>query len=267
MKAIPQTGNKLTISFAITLAAGVCAVLGLLPLVHVLSAALLVALLFGYDRAKASYLKVLVWIAIFSVGIFMALHRPEGFSYWNAISVEQLHDNGKPYQQFVNLGKFFGALIIFSWVMRGMAKDDLRRAITVANLAIAFASALSVLLLATWILKLEIFIKLSQTTLIFLAINLLITCFSEETFYRLVVQRPSEKAFANKVFGRIFGVMIAATFFTLTHLSGQPQVLAVMVIAGTLYAITYALTRSVSAAVVTHFSVNALHFIFLSYPI
>lgn len=267
MNTSPSINTKLTISFITLLLAAIFSALGLLPAIHVLSAAFLVALLFMYDKANATYLKVLAWIGVFLVGVFMALYRPDGFSYWNTISVEQLHENGKPYQQFVNLGKFFGALIIFTWVMHGRAKADLVKAFTIRNLAIAISSALTVLLVAAWILELDTITKFSQITIVFLAINLVITCFSEESFYRLVVQRPSEKAFTNKRFGRVFGALIASTFFTLTHFSNQPQVLAVMAIAGTLYATTYALTRSVSAAIVTHFSVNAVHFVFLTYPI
>lgn len=267
MKISPSINTKLTVSFIILLLAAVCSALGLLPTIHVLGAALLIALLFIYDKVNAIYLKVSAWTGVFLVGVFMALYRPEGFSYWNTISVEQLHENGKPYQQFVNLGKFFGALIIFTWVMHGRAKADFINAFTLRNLAIAISSALAVLLVAAWILKLDIITKFSQVTLVFLVINLAVTCFSEESFYRLVVQRPSENAFANKRVGTIVGVLIASAFFALTHFSNQPKILAVMAIAGTLYATTYALTRSVSATIVTHFSVNALHFIFLTYPI
>lgn len=259
--------TKLTAATGVSLIAGVCAILGLLPVVHVVAAALLVALLFGHDKANARYLKVLAWVAVFLVGMFMALYRPEGFSYFNSISVEQLHDNGKPYQQFVNLGKFFGALIIFSWLMMGRISADLLRALTRRNLAIAFTSALGVLALATLILSLPVIPKFSEITIVFMVINLLVTCFSEETFYRLIVQQPSERAFAAVRVQRVFGVVVAAAFFTLTHLSGDLKILAVMAVAGTFYAIVYALTRSVSASILTHFLVNAVHFIFLPYPI
>jgi len=267
MNINPTINTKLTTTFVIWLVAGVCAILGLLPPVHVLCAALLIGLLFMYDTAQATYLKAPAWIGVFVAGIFMALYRPEGFSYWNSISVEQLHDNGKPYQQFVNLGKFFGALIIFCWVMIGSIKSDVRRAMFRRNLGIIFAFALSVLLLATLILDLNLTPKISDLMLLFLLINLVVTCFSEEAFYRLVVQKPSERAFSTVWISRLFGVAVVSTFFALTHFSGDPYILAVMIIAGVFYAVVYALTRSVSAAILTHFLVNALHFIFLPYPL
>lgn len=259
--------KKLIISSIVWLLAGLSAILGLLPAAHVLGAALLIVFLFCHDAAKATYFRVLTWVAVFAVGIFMALYRPEGFSYFNSISVEQLHEQGKPYRQFVNLGKFFGAVIIFIWVIFGNFKRDIALAATRINLLIAIGSALSILLLAAILLNLSITPKFSHITIVFLAVNLIVTCFSEEAFYRLVVQNPSEKAFSRIWASRIFGVVVASAFFTLTHLSDQLDILAVMIIAGTFYAITYALTRSVSASILTHFSVNALHFMFLPYPI
>lgn len=268
MQNIHTTINKkLTVALAVWLLAGISYLSGLLPLVHVLAAALLIVFLFCHASSKATYLRVLSWCAVFVIGVFMALYRPEGFSYFNSISVDQLHEQGKPYQQFVNLGKFFGAAIIFIWVMLGSIKADFALALTRKNLLIAASSALGILLLAILLLDLGFIPKFSQYTIIFLVINLVITCFSEEAFYRLVVQRPSEQLFSSTMTSRAFGVLVASAFFTLTHLSDQPSLVAVMFIAGTFYAITYALTRSLASAIFAHFSVNALHFIFLPYPL
>lgn len=268
MRNIHTAINKrLTVALAVWLLAGISCLLGLLPLVHVLAAALLIAFLFCHAHAKATYLRILLWLGVFVVGVFVALYRPEGFSYFNSISVDQLHEQGKPYQQFVNLGKFFGAAIIFIWVMLGSVKEDIALALTRKNVLIAAGSALIVLLLAMLLLNLSFIPKFSQFTIIFLVINLIVTCFSEETFYRLVVQHPSEKAFSGIMASRVFGVLVASAFFTLTHLSDQWHVLAVMFIAGIFYAITYALTRSLTSTIFAHFSVNALHFMFLPYPL
>lgn len=267
MNINPALQTKLTLASILVLMAGLCAFLGLLPLIHVLSAALLVTLLWAHEWTRATPLKVLSWIGILVVGMFMALYRPEGFSYFNSISVEQLHAGGKPFQQFINLGKWFGALIIFCWLMQDTIKTDIRLAVKPKSLIIISTAVATILCLATLILNLQVALKLSYITLIFLAVNLVITCFSEETFYRLVVQKPSEKAFSIPVAGRAFGVLIASTFFTLTHFSPQTDFHVVMALAGTLYAITYALTRSVSASIFVHFFVNALHFMLLTYPL
>src|SRR5687768_2471165 len=171
--------KKLAAACTVWLLAGISALLGLLPVVHVLATALLIVFLLCHIIAKVAYLRVLSWIAVFVVGVFMALYRPEGFSYFNSISVDQLYDQGKPYQQFVNLGKFFGAAIIFIWIMLGSIKEDIVLALTRRNLVIAAGSALGVLLLAMLLLNLGFITKFTKFTIIFLAINLVVTCFSE----------------------------------------------------------------------------------------
>jgi len=259
--------KKLFAVFIVWLIAGFTAIFDLLPAIHVLAAALLIAFLCCHSVIQTTYLRAFSWSAVFLIGTFMALYRPEDFSYFNSISTDQLHEQGKPYQQFVNLGKFFGAVILFIWIMLGSVKEDIALALTRKNLLIAGSAVLGILLLAMVIMNLGFIPKLSQFTFIFLIINLVVTCFSEETFYRLVVQRPSEKAFFNLRASRIFGVLVASAFFTLTHVSDQWYVLTVMVIAGTAYAITFALTRSLTSTIFAHFSVNAIHFIFLPYPL
>jgi membrane protease YdiL (CAAX protease family) len=259
--------KRLSATFSLWLLAGISAIASLLPSIHVPAAALLIALLLLHDTTKANYLRTIAWVGVFVVGVFMALYRPDGFSYFNSISADQLHEQGKPYQQFVNLGKFFGAAIIFTWIMLGSVREDIALSLTRRNLLIAAGSAFSILWAAIILLGLNFTPKFSQLTLVFLLVNLVVTCFSEETFYRLVVQRPSEKMFSKPIVSHIFGIVVASAFFTLTHLSDQLYVSAVMMIAGIFYAVTYSLTRSLGSAIIAHFSVNAVHFILLPYPI
>lgn len=259
--------KKLTAVFVVWSLAVAAAVIGFLPVMHIPACALLVVFLICYDFAKPVYLKVISWIGVFGLGLLMALYRPEGFSYFNSISVDQLHEQGKPFQQFINLGKFFAAVIILIWLMLGHIPADIRRASCPRSLLIVIGGTSTVVLSAVFLLDLVFLPKFSQVTLIFLGVNLVITCFAEETFYRLVVQRPTETLLSHPIGSRTLGVLVAGAFFTLTHQADLPYVLVVMMIAGTVYAITYAWTRSLAAAIGVHFSVNALHFMFLPYPI
>jgi membrane protease YdiL (CAAX protease family) len=96
------------------------------------------------------------------------------------------------------------------------------------------------------------------------AANLFFTCLSEEAFFRGFVQ--AELA---KLGGRawpIVAIVASATLFGLAHFAGGPTYVIAGIIAGLGYAIAYARTDRIEAAMAVHFGVNAAHFLFFTYP-
>jgi membrane protease YdiL (CAAX protease family) len=100
----------------------------------------------------------------------------------------------------------------------------------------------------------------------FLAVNLLFTCVAEEAFFRGLIQerlatiRPESGAVAKAA------VVASASLFAAAHLPGGTVQAALAGMAGLGCAVAYQRTRRIEAAVATHFTVNAVHFLGFTYP-
>ncbi|MFT3856380.1 MAG: CPBP family intramembrane metalloprotease [Aquabacterium sp.] len=104
----------------------------------------------------------------------------------------------------------------------------------------------------------------------FMLVNLFLTCVAEEAFFRGLVQgglarwmsaRPAWKRHA--VWG---AVAVAAVLFGLAHVGGGWLFAALATLAGLGYGLACARTGRLGAAVTVHFTVNAVHFLFFTYP-
>lgn len=219
------------------------------------------------QRGQNKLLSFSGWSIALLSGVVMAIYRPDGFSYPQLFAVDSLYPGGKPYTQFINLGKLLGGIAVAMWLLLPRLKEDMSALCITKNWAGIAAGVVAVMLPAMLILELNLAPKPGVYIALFLVSNLLLTCFSEEVFYRLLVQQPATAQIQKKYYGAVFGVTCATAFFMLTHFTLNAELALVMGIAGFAYAMVFCLTNSVLASILTHFLVNAIHFAFLSYPL
>ena len=67
-------------------------------------------------------------------------------------------------------------------------------------------------------------------------------------------------------FGALWGVAIAALLFGIAHAKGGPLLIVLASIAGVGYGYAYLSSKRIEAAILTHFALNALHFVAFTYP-
>jgi membrane protease YdiL (CAAX protease family) len=106
--------------------------------------------------------------------------------------------------------------------------------------------------------------KWTPIFLVWAVTNLFFTCLSEEAFFRGFVQ--AELA---RLGGRAWlaiAVIVSATLFGLAHFGGGLEYMIAGVVAGFGYALVYARTQRIEAAMAVHFGVNAVHFLLFTYP-
>jgi uncharacterized protein len=109
-------------------------------------------------------------------------------------------------------------------------------------------------------------IKFAAYTLVFLISNLLFTCVMEESFFRGFIQENLSKLVANWKYGAYFAVGSAALLFGAAHFKGGMLYVALATLAGLFYGYAKYRVKHIEAAILTHFSVNAVHFIAFTYP-
>jgi membrane protease YdiL (CAAX protease family) len=106
--------------------------------------------------------------------------------------------------------------------------------------------------------------KLPSFALAFLAINLLFTCVAEEAFFRGFIQERLANVLSSR--WQWLAVAVSSALFGLAHIAGGILYMSLATILGVGCAIAYSKTRRVEAPILVHFSFNATHFLFLTYP-
>lgn len=102
---------------------------------------------------------------------------------------------------------------------------------------------------------------------LFLLLNLLVTCLAEEAFFRGWLQTTLMRRLS--LHGRLglwCAVALPAVLFGLAHLGGGPKMAALATLVGLGSGWALACTRRIEAAVLTHFTVNAVHLLAFTYP-
>ncbi len=110
-------------------------------------------------------------------------------------------------------------------------------------------------------------IKLPSTTAYWLIINLFFVVIPEEAFFRGFLQHEIVKNLKNKA-APALAILTVSLLFTLIHLffSLNISFLVVTFIASVLYGTIFYFSGSIESAIITHFSVNVIHFFFFTYP-
>jgi len=100
----------------------------------------------------------------------------------------------------------------------------------------------------------------------FLAANLLFTCVTEEAFFRGLLLERFKRGLARRRWGTALAVALSSVLFGLTHARGGPLLVLLATVAGLHYAAAYLRTRRIEGAILTHFALNAVHFVAFTYP-
>lgn len=212
----------------------------------------------GWRRAGWLALTALVWIGL-------ALHWLPGFSNPILLRDVVLADGARPYSLYANFDKTLaGALLLGAggWSPMGSARAWLtafRRAgpVLLVTVVVAMAAAL-----ALGFVRFDP--RWTPLFPLWAAVNLLTTCVSEEAFFRGLVLREATRLAPPHA--RWTAVAVSALTFGLAHLAGGWTYVLLAGLAGTGYAVACERTGRIEMSILTHFAVNALHFLLFTYP-
>lgn len=96
--------------------------------------------------------------------------------------------------------------------------------------------------------------------------NLFFTCVAEEALFRGFLQRQLQMSLVGVRYGPVVGLVAASVLFGLAHYAGGVSYIILATVAGLGYGWIYQRTNSIEASILTHFSLNAVHFLFFTYP-
>jgi uncharacterized protein len=102
--------------------------------------------------------------------------------------------------------------------------------------------------------------------LVWAPVNLFFTCLSEEAFFRGFVQHELAQSINRKQLAAVVSIGVSALLFGLSHFAGGWKYVLAGTVAGVGYGWAYHRTQRIEAAMAVHFGVNAVHFLFFTYP-
>ena len=200
------------------------------------------------------------------LALLMALHLLPGFHNPLLIANARFSVDAAPYTQYANFDKAVGGLLLLAFLCR-------RTRTLAESRQLLRNAAIPILMTTTIVIGMAIALryvapdfKLPAYTPVFLITNLLFSCVAEEAFFRGVIQERLATALD---VGRIGGgvvILISGLLFGLAHYAGGMTYVAISSVLGCGCAYCYAITRRVEAPILTHFALNAVHFIGFTYP-
>lgn len=200
------------------------------------------------------------------VATALALHMLPGFNNVPLIESTRISPDGFPYTLYLNFDKALIGIFLLGFgaylnVEKQRPAQSLRIYAGVTGLTASVLLPVSVL--GGYV---AFDPKLSPHLLSWAFSNLFITCLSEEAFFRGFIQLNLQRALRRHAHGHRTALLVAALLFGLAHFQGGTTYVVLASIAGIGYGLSYQLTGRIEAAMLTHFSVNLLHFLFFTYP-
>ncbi len=263
-------GNRLTLApwrvffFAAILAAvggGVLSVSGVAVLIA------LTATVFGSQRLPSPTLRALLCVLSGLIALGLALRLFPGFQNQKIYEGLRLSADAPLFNLNLNFGKgSAGLLLLVAYAVRIRQWTELKGLISTPRWWVVFGTPVVVIGISVVAGGIRFDPKWPLFALTFLSANLLFTCVAEEVFFRGLLQERLHRFFDTKKMWRWLPVVLVTGLFAPLHMNSDPAYLAVVTLAGLGYSLAYAMARRVEAAILTHFLVNAIHFLFFTYP-
>lgn len=252
-----------TVFFAAACISGMATGLVTLPAVLVLLG--FAALCYVGRMWKPGVVKVALLVAAGGMTLALSLHRFAGFANPSLVTNMKMGANSPPFTHHLNFDTSAAGLILFAFFcVPARTRQEWRD--VARQYRVILGTALVVLLLGLALGVVGIDVKFSSYTLLFIACNLLFTCITEEAFFRGFMQEKLAGAMQRWQAGPYIALVIAAVLFGIAHARGGPMLILLATIAGLGYGFAYLRSKRIEAAILTHLTLNAVHFIAFTYP-
>lgn len=221
----------------------------------------------GSQRVSHQWGKNLLTVLSGLIALGLALHLFPGFHAQKLYDGMRLSADAAPFKLNLNFGKASaGLFLLVAYSPRIRRWAEARKVFTPLMWLIAIGTPIAVIGAALAFGEIRFDPKWPAPALAFLGVNLLFTCVAEEAFFRGLLQERLHRLFGEGSVGRWLPVALMAALFPLLHLNGDAAYLVLVALAGLGYSLAYCVSRRIEAAVLTHFLVNATHFLLFTYP-
>jgi membrane protease YdiL (CAAX protease family) len=224
------------------------------------------ALACGARRAGRPWLRVPLLVLTGLCAFLFALHRFPGF--FNPVLAEGIRfsSDAPPATLRVNVDTAVAGIVLMGVFCQPIRTVGEARAMLRRVWPVILSTLVLVLGLGCALGYVRPDLKWTPYSAPFLLANLLFTCVTEEAFFRGFLLERLGRALSRRRAGTAVATVLTSVLFGLAHARGGALLVLLATLAGFHYAAAFLLTRRIEAAILTHFALNALHFLAFTYP-
>lgn len=229
--------------------------------------ALFCLITFQSQRTKGNQiLRVLLLIGVAVLAFLLGTGKLPGFNNPEIVSNMRLSPTGQPFTHRLHFdGIVVGIILLAEFCNPIRTRSDWATLLpkTIPIILVTFLVVFGSGLLVGYV---TVDLKFVPYTIIFFITNLLFTCVLEEAFFRGFLQEQFGQLLVNWKIGAIIAIVLPAILFGLAHAKGGMLYVGLATLAGICYGYAKYRVKRIEAAILTHFCVNALHFVAFTYP-
>lgn len=209
-------------------------------------------------------LNTVIGFLIFFISILLFLHLIPGFNNFLIIDAVNVSDNGIPYSLYVNFDKLLVAFSLLAYAIpKPLTLVNRNNHHIVLTIFVSYVVAISIALVSGMV---EFDLKLTSYFFYWFFINLFITAFAEEAFFRGFVQSSISVKFNNLKYNHLITIGLSGFLFGIAHFPAGITYVSIATILGCSYAYTYLRSGNIYIPIIGHFVFNLIHFVFFTYP-
>ena len=248
-------------SLATALAFGIVQPVGLVWIVA------LAAATFWFSRPPAQrWQLVAAGVAPLVLAAGLTLHRLPGFNNPRVISSVRFSADAIPFTLYLNYDKTLAGLFILGWCHSRIARATEWRVMFAITAPRAGGVMGLIMMLSVAVGYVRFEPKFPADTWLWLWVNLCFTCLAEEALFRGFIQAQLQRVWQRWSGGGWLALAVAAALFGLAHAAGGVAYVALATVAGLGYGWIYQRTQRIEASILTHFTLNTVHFFAFTYP-
>jgi membrane protease YdiL (CAAX protease family) len=235
-----------------------------------LSIAAYAALAWWARTAGQRWLRPVLLVLAGLAAFLFALHRLPGFSNPVLIDAVRVSPGAPPFTLRANFDTAVAGIVLMGMLCQPISAGADWRVMLRRVWPVVLCTLVAVLGIGSLLGYVRPDLKWPPYAALFLTMNLLFTCVTEEAFFRGLLLERMAQAMA-QVLGHWRAAALAATVFSavlfgLAHARGGAALVLLATIAGLFYGAAYLRTRRIEGAILTHFALNAVHFLAFTYP-
>ena len=217
-------------------------------------------------RARARPLRLAALGVIIVLAAGMMTHQLPGFHNPTLVAPQKFTPDAIPFRLHLNFDKTSVGLILLGLCHPRMHRLAEWRVMFVQAAPIALGVIVAIIGLAFAFGYVRFEPKFPREAWLWMWVNLCFTCVAEEAVFRGFIQRQLQLAWSKVRGGAWLALGVAAVLFGLAHAGGGLTYVILATIAGAGYGFAYLRTGRIEASILTHFALNATHFLGFTYP-
>jgi membrane protease YdiL (CAAX protease family) len=211
------------------------------------------------------YARVLAGLTVVAMVAALFLHSIPFFNNPLVFDAVSFGDRSAPYTQYWNFDKAAAGLILLAFFGDIGRSGHGWRVLIWRGYGIAIVTVGLTVMLAWLFGYIAPELTIEPVYFAWAWANLFFTCVAEEMLFRGFAQKHLAALNANNAY-KLAIVVFVGILFGLAHFAGGITYVILASVAGIGYGYVYHVTGRIESAILTHFLLNSVHFLFFTYP-